>query len=229
MSTVPTIDVVNESTVLADTDVAACVLALQAQVAEHFRPVWDAGARLVRTHTVGSKSWGLVLLDDSDQAGALGYHDLTAAGLPLGKIFARDVINDGLSWTVTASHELLEMLGDPWIDSCCQVGASTFYALEVADACEADQYAYEIAGVAVSDFVYPAWFRKGAAGPYDQAAHITKPLQLLPGGYIGAWTPSSGWTQKVAAEGVAPPSRRIPLRGKKHSGEALVRSTRGEK
>jgi hypothetical protein len=34
-----------------------------------------------------SGSWWLVMLDDSDQAGALGYHDLTSDGLPLGNIF----------------------------------------------------------------------------------------------------------------------------------------------
>jgi len=50
-----------------------------------------------------------VILDDSDQAGALGYHDLTSDGLPIGKVFAASDLKAGTSWTVTASHELLEM------------------------------------------------------------------------------------------------------------------------
>jgi hypothetical protein len=228
MAPVPTIDLVNESTVIGDGEIAPLVAALQVQVAADFHPHWNAGCRLVHTRAVGRTSWGLVILDDSDQAGALGYHDLTSAGLPLGKVFAKSVIADGLSWTVTASHELLEMLADPWIDSAVQVGQETFYALEVADACEADQYGYLVNGIEVSDFVLPAWFQPDAAGPFDVRGHITQPLELLPGGYIGEWTPSRGWTQKTARDGVAPPSRRIPLRQKKHAGAPLKRSTRGE-
>ena len=56
-------------------------------------------------------------MDDSDQAGALGYHDLTSAGLPMGKVFARTDLQNNLSWTVTVSHELLEILGDPMINT----------------------------------------------------------------------------------------------------------------
>lgn len=224
-TTVPTIDVVNESTVLTADQVKPLVTALQIQVAQDFRPHWNTGCRLVQASKVGATSWGLVILDDSDQAGALGYHDLTASGLPLGKVFAKDVIADGMSWSVTASHELLEMLADPWIDAAVQIAASTFYALEVCDACEDDSYGYTINGVEVSDFVLPDWFRSGSPGHWDFRSHITAPLQLLTGGYIGAWQPHTGWTQKVADEH-APQSRRIPLRQKKHDGQKLERSTR---
>jgi len=226
MSAVPTIDVVNESSVMSDTDVMNITVALQHQVAYDFRPHWDAGCRLVQTKTVSPTSWALVILDDADQAGALGYHDLTAGGLPIGKVFARTTQDDGGEVSVTASHELLEMLADPWICNAVQIAATTFYALEVADACEADQYAYAAPnGVFVSDFVLPHWFTGHAAGPADFRGHISKPYQLLPGGYIGEWTPNSGWTQKTADTG-APPSRRIPLRRYKAQGIPLQRSTR---
>lgn len=226
MPAVPTIDVVNESTVISDTDVAAIVAALQHQVAYDFRPHWNSGGRLVHARQVGKASWGLVILDDADQAGALGYHDLTATGLPLGKVFARTTQQDGGSVSVTTSHELLEMLADPWIDAAVQVAGRTFYALEVCDACEADQYSYLVNGIEVSDFVLPTWFRAEGLAPYDLRGRITQPLELLPGGYIGAWTPSAGWTQKTADK-TAPKSRRIPLRQKKHAGIPLKRSTRG--
>jgi len=42
-----------------------------------------------------------------------GHHDLTPDGLPVGKSFAGTDKHFGHSWTVTASHELLEMLADP--------------------------------------------------------------------------------------------------------------------
>jgi hypothetical protein len=225
-STVPTIAVVNESTVITTADVAATVSALQTQAAYHVKPVWGQGAHIVTATSVPANAWGVVILDNSDQAGALGYHDLTAAGLPLGKIFAKTDLDNGYDWHVTVSHEVVEMLVDPWIDAAAQVGSKTFYALEACDACEADKYGYQVKGVTLSDFVHPAWFRQGAAGPYDHAGHVSAPLELLSGGYIGAWTPTSGWTQKTARTGKAPESRRIPLRQRKHAGGELKRSIR---
>lgn len=225
MTLVPNIDVVNESTIIPATTVTQIVRALQVQVHDDFRPAWNTGCRLSYTSRIGTGSWGLVILDDADQAGALGYHDLTSSGLPLGKVFAHTTQQDGGELSVVCSHELLEMLADPWIDAAVQVGEQAFYSLEVCDACEADQYGYQIGGVTVSDFVLPAWFRSDAVGPYDFRDKTTRPLELLSGGYIGSWTPGSGWTQKTADDS-APPSRRIPLRQRKHAGEQLTRSTR---
>ena len=92
------ISVINESTVLADTDVAPVVAALQKQVTNDFGPVWGTAAQL----TVGPKgtqppngSWWLVMLDDSDQANALGYHDLTTEGLPkIGRASCRERVSN---------------------------------------------------------------------------------------------------------------------------------------
>lgn len=200
---VPTIDVINESTVLTESaEVAAVVAALQKQVDMDFDPVWNRGANLSLVTAAQSDraAWQLVLLDDSDQADALGYHDLTAAGLPLGKVFVKTTMDDKLNWTITASHELLEMLGDPDINLCAEYSGpgnkSRFYAYEVCDACEDDSFAYEIDGVMVSDFVLPEWFMQTAQrDAYDFKGHITKPFQLLKGGYIGEYVPGKGWTQ----------------------------------
>jgi hypothetical protein len=112
-------------------------------VSNDFRPLWGADAALT-TVAAGTQppagSWWLVLLDDSDQANALGYHDLTNEGLPIGKVFVASDLKAGTSWTVTASHELLEMLGDPNINLSVFVQttttAGTLYAYEVCDACD---------------------------------------------------------------------------------------------
>ena len=64
--------------------------------------------------------WQISVTDNPDQAGALGYHELTSRGTPLGKVFAGLDLQSGGSWTVTLSHELLEMLADPWINWCAQ-------------------------------------------------------------------------------------------------------------
>jgi hypothetical protein len=207
------ISIINSSTVIADTDVPPVVTALQQQVTNDFGPVWGVNAELniVPTGTQPPPgTWWLTILDDSDQAGALGYHDLTPDGLPIGKVFAATDLKYGSSWSVTASHELLEMLGDPNINLSVLVqtdnqSAGTLYAYEVCDACEDDSFGYKVGSVLLSDFVYPAWFesfRAEGSTQFDQMKNITKPLELIKGGYIGVFNISagSGWTQVTAAK-----------------------------
>ncbi len=209
------IAVINQSTVLADGEVLAATAAFQIQVSRDFAPVWGIDAQLIfvpQGTQPPAGAWWLVVLDNSDQAGALGYHDLTPDSLPLGKVFAGTDRQYGSQWTVTASHELLEMLGDPDINLCASVanadGSLRLYAYEVADACEADHYGYSINNLLVSDFVYPAWFesfRQPNSAQFDYAKAITAPFQLLSGGYIGVYDTSSsaGWTQLTAAASTA--------------------------
>src|SRR5215470_4975351 len=167
--------VINASTVLTDAQVQAVVPALQTQVHSHFAPAWGIDADLTfvpKTTKPASGAWWLVILDNSDQAGALGYHDVTTEGLPLGKVFAGTDLQYGVQWTITASHELLEMLADPDIDLTVFVQpdnkSGRIYAYEVCDACEADNYGYAIDGTMVSDFVYPAWFESFRAASSTQ-------------------------------------------------------------
>lgn len=204
------ISVINESTVVTDAEVIPVVAALQKQIKNDFRPVWGVDADLTvipQGSQPANGSWWLVILDDSDQAGALGYHDLTSDGLPLGKIFAASDLKAGTSWTITASHELLEMLADPNINLTVFVQDSntrgSLYAYEVCDACEDDSFGYEIDNTKVSDFVYPAWFesfRETGSTQFDRMNQIQNPLQLLKGGYIGVFNVSagSGWQQQTA-------------------------------
>ncbi len=202
------VKVVNESTVLSDSKVQQAIPSLQIQVHRDFAPPWgiDADVSFIpRGMNPDQGAWVLAILDNSDQANALGYHDLSPSGMPLGKVFAGSDIQQGLEWTVTATHELLEMLADPYIDLTVFVQndnatSGVIYAYEVCDACEADALAYNIDGIKVTDFVYPAWFESLATGggvQFDYQKQIAKPFQILPGGYIGAFdvTSGSGWKQ----------------------------------
>ncbi len=205
------VSVINSSTVLTDAQVKPVVDALQTQVHRDFAPPWGVDADLTFVPTGGQPAagtWWLSILDDSDQAGALGYHDVTNDGLPLGKAFAGSDLKMGYVWSVTTSHELLEMLGDPEINLTVfdqpTADKGTLYAYEVCDACEADQFGYKIGEVLVSDFVYPAWFessRKPGSAQFDFQKMINKPFELLKGGYIGAFNvrSGSGWTQITKA------------------------------
>jgi hypothetical protein len=204
------IAVINASTVLTDSEVQNIVPALQKQVSEHFAPAWGVDAALnfvAQGSNPPAGYWWLVVLDDSDQAGALGYHDLTNEGLPMGKVFAGSDLKYGSEWTVTASHELLEMLADPNINLTVFIqkndSSGRLYAYEVCDACEADNLGCRINNILVSDFVYPSWFedfRTPNSTQFDYGQHLTQPLQLATDGYIGIFdvTSGNGWTQLTA-------------------------------
>lgn len=205
------VDCINACTAVSDDEIKKCVDALQIQLTRDFATVWDAGA-MTKLNFI-SKSSGkkgrattrwLTFLDNSDVAGALGYHDLTTSGRPLGKVFVKTNIDDSASWTVAASHELLEMTADPEINWSAQNPADNkFYALEVGDPVEADQFGYEIDGVRVSNFVYPAYFDAYKKGrKLDFMGKVQAPYQLLSGGYILVFDPSNpsqGWQQVFGA------------------------------
>lgn len=200
----------NLSSVIEDADVQAALPAFQKQVTRDFAGSdWGIDAKLVFVPHGGKTpqgAWLLGIFDNADQAGALGYHDLTRSGLPLGKVFAKTTIDDGGLWTVTFSHELLEMLADPNINLCAfDEEAGRLYAYEVCDAVEADDLGYDIDGVTVSDFVLPSWFEPMHVGKHERFAFkstVTAPFQLLPGGYIGYFDLDGGrgWQQLTARE-----------------------------
>jgi hypothetical protein len=201
------VDVVNESTVVTDAQVQSLVTALQTQIHRDFAPSWgiDADLKFIsQGSSIEPGAWQLVVLDDSDQAGALGYHELTSDGMPLAKAFAGSDMKAGLEWTVTVSHELLEMLADPDINLAVFVQqtntSGVLYAYEACDACEDDSFGYTIDGSLLSDFVFPSWFesfRQQGSTQFDYGKHITKPFEILQGGYIATFdvTSGSGWKQ----------------------------------
>lgn len=247
------ISVINLSTVVSDADVRTAMADLQTQVTRDFAPAWGVDAKLVFVPKDGPPpspdSWWLVLLDDSDAADALGYHDLTSTGMPLGKIFAKSDLDCGNNWTVTASHELLEMLADPWanrlVPNSPDPAHAIFYTCEVCDACEDEKFGYKIGSTLVSNFVYPQWFEAMASGQVaklDQLGMIKAPFGLLTGGYIGILNPKTGWSQlngphdqsKSFAETMSSHQVRIHVgsrrdkRIRKALGFDLVRSTPGK-
>jgi hypothetical protein len=203
--------IVNQSTACTDEEVASITAALQKQVDDDVRSTWGYAAHLVPVPKGGkppANAWVLAILDDSDQAGALGYHDLTPNGLqPVGKVFAATDKRYGAEVSVTASHELLEMLGDADInESALDPKTGRLYAKELSDAVEADALGYEIDGVLVSDFVLPDYFSPQFAGKgklLSFKGHVTEPFSLAKGGYLSfldLGNLKAGW-QQVTAEG----------------------------
>jgi hypothetical protein len=214
------ISVLNESTAATRAVVAAMLPALQTQWNRDLVPAWGIDAAslvLVAEHKAPRRgTWWLVFLDDSDQADALAYHDLTDDGLPISKVFVRSVRADRASLSVAASHELCEMAVDPWLNNAYQDANGAFWAGEVCDPVEADRYGYRIRGTLVSDFVTPDWFSHDhSTTHFDFAGRTSKPFELLPAGYAQRFEGKRGWVQvngrvarrsKLAA--AAPGSRR---------------------
>jgi hypothetical protein len=206
----PKVAIINRSSVMNDTQARGLVQALQTQVTRDFTPVWGNGAQLdyvPKGQQPDPGWWWLMLLDDSDQAGSLGYHDLTSEDLPLGKVFLKTVAQYDSSPSITASHELLEMLGDPYLQLAAAVSSADgnsikVYALENCDPVEDDSFGYKIGGVLVSDFVTPAWFDTSApkGTRFDFQGKVSRPLEILKGGYIGVLSTSHGWTQETAGK-----------------------------
>ncbi len=218
-----TIQIINQSTVVNDADFQAAVAACQRQANEHFAPAWGGLAVALQTITadiakplvyetpstgttsVNPGAETIYILDDADQQGVLGYHELSA-DVPVGFVFAKTTAADDQAWQVTLSHELLEQLADPYCATCAVVAfgpgsgrhghvSNAAVEYEVCDPVENDQYMID--GVPVSNFVLPAWFQPatGAVGPYDYLQKLHAPLTMTAGGYIGYTTDLKSWKQ----------------------------------
>ena len=198
------IAVINESTASADRDVQNMIPAFNTQWNNDLNSVWGVGAATFvfnpKRQSPPPGSWWVVFLDNSDQANALAYHDLTNEGLPISKVFVKTVQADKASLSVAASHELCEMAVDPWLNSAYQDQQGTFWAGEICDPVEDGQYGYEIGGVLVTDFVTPNWFgHKNAVGAIDLQQHTSGAFQVLTGGYAQKFEPNKGWVQVTGA------------------------------
>jgi hypothetical protein len=209
MTTTPTISLIRATTYVSDAMVISVMNALQKQISGDFAKAWGTDAKLIYVEggeVIPNDTWQVWLKDHSDEAGALGYHDLK--GNPIGYAFIGDCLRDGVSWTVDLSHEVHEMLVDPTIDKTVIVG-DTEYALESDDTCEDDRWAVSVDGHLISNSATPAWFNPLGKAPFTiyPCSQITKPLDLGGGGYIGTRTPPliGVWGQRLA-DGV--PGRR---------------------
>lgn len=204
--TIPTIACFNKATVDLGVDFDALIDAMQAYVDNFVAPVWGTPAKLVKTTGFQKGAWAIVFLDDADQPGALAYHDLTPDGLPESKVFVKTTLDNGDLVSVSASHELVEMLVDPAINLMTTgPNPKTIYAYESADPVEA--LSFDVDGIQMSDFIYPSYFEafhKPGSVQFDQMNKVKKPFQILAGGYQiifknGKWSQVFGSAAKKKA------------------------------
>jgi hypothetical protein len=104
-----TIMLLNESTVTTDAELALIAAACNHQCRYHLAPHWGRGASVVSIPKGSgprqrvARAWKFHIRDTSDQAGALGYHDID--GNPELYAFAKTDQQYGALLSVTISHE----------------------------------------------------------------------------------------------------------------------------
>jgi len=203
---VPKIAVFNKATTPLGVDLDDLIAAMQSYIDKVIVPVWATPAKLIKSTGFIKGAWAIVFLDDANQPGALAYHDLTPDGLPESKVFVRTTLQNGDLVSVSASHELVEMLVDPAINLMTTgPDSKAVYAYESADPVEASSF--PVKGIPMSNFVYPSYFEdfhKPKSVKFDQMGKVTKPFQMLSGGYQiifkgGKWSQVFGSVSKQKA------------------------------
>lgn len=209
------IAIINLSTNVTDAQVGAIVPALQKQVSEHLQAAWRVNA-VLKFYPKGSPApkgdWPLSIMDVSDVLDDSGYHNADANG-PFARVFVKTAMDANQEWTAVASHELLEMLIDPYANLASFVpsddigNVGQYYDLEVCDPVFTESYLID--NVTVSDFVFPEWFAPWVAQPdpnkpslqVDQAKILQGPTTLAPGAIVAV---STTGRYTLSGEAVAP-------------------------
>jgi hypothetical protein len=138
----------------------------------------------------------IFIFDNTDSQGALGYHFETN-GNAIGKVFAKTILNyggavlykDNVTMTVAQClcHELLEMIGNPFINKWYLDNNGTFWAGELCDAVENNLYTILLPGnikVGLSDYVLPNYFSAdNTTRPFNKMNTLNAPFTVDHNGY----------------------------------------------
>lgn len=209
------ISVVNfNSAAIADADLHKAIRAINRQIEGDFAPYWSMGAQLrlegcsqpapSKQNPVDMRGDAIIYIRDTVRGGdTLGYHDQNHRGVPFGFVFPKLSAAAGENWSVTLSHEALELIVDPDANTYVrgphpkEPAKTVFYWYEACDPVQAETY--EIDGVAVSDFVLPLYFTasevRGGRNDFLNNRHNGKTLRsfgLNPGAYSGYFDPATG-------------------------------------
>jgi hypothetical protein len=236
---------------VSDEEMQRTIRAINKQITEDFEPYWSFGARLRLEGSDSKKPAKESLLelrgdaliyvwDKMDVSGAIGYHETNNRGIPYGLVWVE--LSDKLQepWSVTLSHEALELIGDPQINLLVQgphpedldkkKQRMVFHWFEMSDAVQSDFY--EIDGIPVSNFLLPLYFTGGEqVGSRNDFLGRTSNGKLLqsfgvrPGGYIGFFDPVKNKHITFFGPDDTKAAQRAALKGKVLSGRGTLRKT----
>ncbi|MCX5009926.1 hypothetical protein OG765_02840 [Streptomyces sp. NBC_00555] len=197
-----------QNTQISASQLTRVAAALQKQATRDFGPLWQVEATVDAFDSLDDVPlgyWPLIVVDDVPGP-AGGYHT-DRNGQPY------SLIEFGNSWSLTASHEMLEMISDPYGNRLV-AGPSPHpdqgrveFLVEVADPSESAEFGYTVNGMLVSDFFTQRFYDPVAVEGvrYSFGGHIKAPRQVLRGGYISWREPVTGeWWQQTWFKGNAP-------------------------
>jgi hypothetical protein len=194
---------VSEAPTVTHAEVACVAAALQKQAIRDFGDVWGIVSTIdgfATLEDVPVGYWPIIVLDDiGGGSGVAGYHH-DDDGQPF------SLVRNSANWSLTASHEMLEMLVDPWGNrliagqSPKRDQGEVEFLVEVADPPQATDFGYTVNGRLVSDFITPDFYSPVAASGvrYSFGGNIAGPRQIAQGGYVSWHDPiTDHWWQQT--------------------------------
>ena len=177
----------------------------------------------------------LYLVDGVNSLGATGWHLANYGDIPYGIVFLGLCAKIKEAWSITLSHEALELVGDPMCNLLVQGNdpldrrRRVFHLFEMCDAVQAESYSIE--GVALSNFVLPSYFslgeQPGRRNDFLGRSYKGKTLEsfgMNPGGYLNILDPKTGnWEQPVYGDDKEA-QRRRKLKSQVKAGRGYRRS-----
>ena len=214
------ISLINHSEVITDEQVQQVIRAINRQLKEDFEPYWSFSATLRLEGPIGQRpslskfsdmrgDAVLYLVDGVNSLGATGWHLANYGDIPYGIVFLGLCAKIKEAWSITLSHEALELVGDPMCNLLVQGNdpldrrRRVFHLFEMCDAVQAESYSIE--GVSLSNFVLPSYFslgeQPGRRNDFLGRSYKGKTLEsfdMNPGGYLNILDPKTGnWEQPV--------------------------------
>jgi len=194
------IALISKTPKLSFAELSKVATALTIQVRRHVAPIWNVSATVEAVEKNAPPGyWPIFILPKLPPTEG-GFHQ-TEHHQPYAEIEYGD------AWSLSASHELIEMLVDPSANRLVagpelKVSGNTIvenpgrrveYLVEACDPCEDQKFAYLIEDVIVSDFFTPHYHDpvKSGGTKYSFTGALSEPRQVLPGGYISWFDPAA--------------------------------------
>jgi hypothetical protein len=144
------------------------------------------------------------LIDDFERGRLAGLHLNAFTRQPFALVAASD------AWSVTLSHEVLEMIADPFGNRLIAAAhprdpaQRVKYLLEVCDPCQTVWY--PVNGVPVSDFFTPRYFDpvRVDRSRYSFTGALKFPLEIMDGGYLSWIDPKDSGLYQLGADDTEP-------------------------
>lgn len=194
--------VAESDTGISNAELSHLAAALQRQAVRDVAPVWGVTASVDAFPTrkvVPTGRWHIVIKNKIGAPGAAGFHD-DEHGQPYALVQRADTLE---ATCLTASHELVEMMVDPFGRNFVPGRGITpgqtrvRYLVEACDPCEDDRYAYEVEGLPVSDFITPDYHAPVMTGRRCSfTGAVKRPRDILRGGYL-SWLYQNVYWQKT--------------------------------